>query len=98
MVDQYPYTAHTPASACSCRRGHGDGDSAFAATRARAGDCATASSAASSINILNDRGGGDLARVQFSRVAWDRSLEGKTLADWAAREARADTGERRRCS
>ncbi len=36
-------------------------------------------------NILNDRGGGDLRRVQFSRVNWDKTLEGKTLADWAAR-------------
>jgi dihydroorotase/N-acyl-D-amino-acid deacylase len=34
-------------------------------------------------NILNDRGGGDLARVQFSRVRWKKDLEGKTLKDWA---------------
>ena len=35
--------------------------------------------------LLNDRGGGDLHRVQFARVTWDHSLEGKTLYDWAVR-------------
>jgi dihydroorotase/N-acyl-D-amino-acid deacylase len=44
-------------------------------------------------NILNDRGGGDLARVQFSRVPWDRTLEGKTLKDWATRRNLAPTPE-----
>ena len=33
--------------------------------------------------LLNDRGGGDLRRVQFGQVAWKRELEGKTLFDWA---------------
>ena len=34
-------------------------------------------------NILNDRGGNDLDRVQFAKVAWNKSLEGKTLKYWA---------------
>lgn len=34
-------------------------------------------------NILNDRGGGDIKNVQFSKVAWNEELENKTLADWA---------------
>ena len=34
-------------------------------------------------NILNDRGGGDLRRVQLARVEWMPELEGKTLYDWA---------------
>ncbi|TDQ16490.1 dihydroorotase/N-acyl-D-amino-acid deacylase [Algoriphagus boseongensis] len=34
-------------------------------------------------NILNDRGGSDLRRIQFSRVSWNKELEGKTLHDWA---------------
>ncbi|SVC18959.1 uncharacterized protein METZ01_LOCUS271813 [marine metagenome] len=37
-------------------------------------------------NIRYDRGGNDLRRVQFSRVSWDTSLEGKTLHDWAVRD------------
>ena len=34
-------------------------------------------------NILNDRGGDDLRRVQFAKVNWMPELEGKTLYDWA---------------
>lgn len=34
-------------------------------------------------NILNDRGGNDLNRVQFAKVKWMPELEGKTLKYWA---------------
>jgi N-acyl-D-amino-acid deacylase len=34
-------------------------------------------------NILNDRGGNDLNRVQFAKVRWMPELEGKTLKYWA---------------
>ena len=34
-------------------------------------------------NILNDRGGNDLDRVQFAKVSWDKTLEGNTLKYWA---------------
>jgi N-acyl-D-aspartate/D-glutamate deacylase len=44
-------------------------------------------------NILNDRGGEDLKRIQFSRVEWDNSLEGKTLEDWVIREGMNPTIE-----
>ena len=44
--------------------------------------------------LLNDRGGGDIRRVQFSSVAWDRSLEGKTLYDWAVRRGIEPTPEK----
>lgn len=43
--------------------------------------------------IMNDRGGGDISRVQLSIVAWDKSLQGKTLADWAARRNLTPTPE-----
>lgn len=33
-------------------------------------------------NILYDRGGADLHRVQFAKVDWNKELEGKTLHDW----------------
>ena len=33
-------------------------------------------------NILNDRGGSDLDRVQFAKVNWAPELEGKTLKYW----------------
>jgi dihydroorotase/N-acyl-D-amino-acid deacylase len=44
-------------------------------------------------NIINDRGGADLKRVQFSRVRWERELEGKTLYDWAIAEGLEPTLE-----
>lgn len=46
-------------------------------------------------NIINDRGGNDLRRVQLSRTPWDSTLSGKTLHDWAVRrnmESNAKTG------
>jgi len=43
--------------------------------------------------LMNDRGGGDISRVQFAIVAWDRSLQGKTLADWAVRRGLTPTPE-----
>ena len=44
-------------------------------------------------NILNDRGGEDLNRIQFSSVAWDKTLEGKTLHEWIIREGKEPTLE-----
>jgi dihydroorotase/N-acyl-D-amino-acid deacylase len=85
MADVYPYAAsHTGISVLIPSWALADGDTAFAR---RVGDSALKDSIATGIvyNILNDRGGGDLRRVQFSRVSWDTSLEGKTLADWATR-------------
>lgn len=93
MADQYPYTATStglgvlvPAWA---REG---GDSAFAR---RTRDPALRDSIRAGVvwNILNDRGGGDLRRVQFSRVAWMPELEGRTLHDWATDRGLAPTPE-----
>lgn len=44
--------------------------------------------------LLNDRGGGDVRRVQFANVAWDHSLDGKTLYDWAVRKGIDPTPEK----
>jgi dihydroorotase/N-acyl-D-amino-acid deacylase len=44
--------------------------------------------------LLNDRGGGDVRRVQFANVGWDHSLDGKTLYDWAVRKGIEPTPER----
>jgi dihydroorotase/N-acyl-D-amino-acid deacylase len=86
MIDQYPYTAShsgitilVPAWAME-----GGTDELLR----RVDDPALADSILAGIefNIVNDRGGNDLRRVQFSRVSWDESLEGKTLHDWAVRD------------
>ena len=42
-------------------------------------------------NIVNDRGGNDLSRVQLARVEWMPELEGQTLADWAEMEGLPNT-------
>ena len=83
MIDQYPYTAtHTGISILIPPWALADGDTAF---KRRIADPVLRDSIERGIvfNILNDRGGGDLARVQFSRVRWKTDLEGKTLRDWA---------------
>jgi N-acyl-D-amino-acid deacylase len=43
--------------------------------------------------LLTDRGGGDIARVQFSNVRWQPELNGKSLADWAKQRGLAPTPE-----
>ncbi len=44
--------------------------------------------------VLNDRGGGDLRRVQFAIVSWDDGkLQGKTLHDWAIQRGLPSTPE-----
>jgi dihydroorotase/N-acyl-D-amino-acid deacylase len=91
MIDQYPYTAtYTGITILVPPWALAGGDSAFLA---RMDDPVLADSILAGIehNIVNDRGGNDLARVQLARVEWDTTLEGGTLADWAARAGRAST-------
>jgi dihydroorotase/N-acyl-D-amino-acid deacylase len=93
MIDQYPYTAtHTNLGVLVPSWAMAGGDAEF---RQRLAVPTLKDSITRGIifNILNDRGGGDLARVQFSRVNWDKTLEGKTLKDWAARRNLAPTPE-----
>lgn len=82
MLDQYPYTASRtginiliPAWALE------GGEAAFAS---RIADNVLLDSIRRQIvfNLENDRGGGDLRRIQLSNVSWDPSLNGKTLFDW----------------
>ena len=93
MLDQYPYTAtYTGIGVLVPAWAMAGGDTAFARRLANA---ALRDSVVRGIvfNILHDRGGGDLGRVQLARVEWDRSLEGQTLADWARRRHLAPTPE-----
>jgi N-acyl-D-amino-acid deacylase len=92
MMDQYPYTAtYTGISVLAPASAMAGGDSAFFR---RLGDGDQRRVIVDSIvfNLLNDRGGGDMRRVQFARVAWMQELEGKTLFDWAV--MRGDTALR----
>lgn len=85
MMDQYPYTASsTGLSVLIPPWALAGGDSAF---RRRLQDPVLNDSIERGVIdlLLNDRGGGDLRRVQFSRVSWDSTLNGKTLHDLVVR-------------
>ena len=93
MIDQYPYTAsYTGIGILIPAWAMAGGD---AALLGRMNDPTLADSILNGIafNIINDRGGNDLRRVQFALVGWDRTLEGKTLHDWALREGLPSTPE-----
>jgi N-acyl-D-amino-acid deacylase len=91
MADQYPYTAtYTGIDILAPPWSLAGGSAAFLR---RVDDPAQRDSVVAGIiwNIVNDRGGNDLRRVQLARVAWDRSLEGRTLHDWAERQGLQST-------
>src|SRR5688572_20561238 len=93
MVDVYPYTAtSTSLSVLIPTWAFDGGDSSF---RRRAAAPATRDSIRKDIiRLINtDRGGGDIARVQFSRVSWQPDLAGKNLADWARQRGLEPTPE-----
>ena len=84
MLDQYPYTASSTALAVLIPAWAQAGGVTELAKRAK--DPVLRDSVLRGIEWLleNDRGGGELKRVQFADVAWKHDLEGKTLADWMA--------------
>jgi N-acyl-D-amino-acid deacylase len=86
MIDQYPYTASYSGITILVPAWAMEGGSD--ALLERMDDAALADSILAGIeyNIINDRGGNDLRRVQLALVPWDRSLEGLTLYDWAVRD------------
>ena len=85
MIDQYPYTATSTGIGVlippwALAGGRSD-------LRGRLADATLRDSIVRGIVELlrTDRGGGDTRRVQFGRVSWDSTLEGKSLYDWAER-------------
>ena len=93
MADAYPYTATSTGIGVLIPTWAFDGgDTAF--TR-RLADPVLRDSIRKGIifNLLNDRGGGDIARVQFSSLRWQPDLAGKNLADWARQRGLAPTVE-----
>lgn len=90
MMDQYPYTATSTSLRVLIPSWAVAGDAGGVSTQlaARLKDPATRAKIEEEIafNILNDRGGGDLSRIQFSRFAYKPALAGKTMRDWALAE------------
>ncbi|MCB0374357.1 MAG: amidohydrolase family protein [Sinomicrobium sp.] len=87
MIDQYPYTASYTGLSVLIPPWAMEGGQ-YKAFAARCEDPALRDSIKAGIvyNILNDRGGGDLKRIQLAKFSWKPHLEGKTLYDWAAEE------------
>lgn len=93
MIDQYPYTASsTGLSVLIPPWALAGGARAF---RERVNDPALRDSIERGVveYLRTDRGGGDTRRVQFGRVTWDTTLEGRTLFDWAERRGVGPTLE-----
>jgi N-acyl-D-aspartate/D-glutamate deacylase len=93
MMDQYPYTAsHTGLSVLIPSWAMEGTAEDF---RKRATNTATKRQILDGIkfNLLNDRGGGDLRNIQFARVNWDSTLQGKTLYDYVALRGKEPTPE-----
>ncbi|MDN5205243.1 D-aminoacylase [Fulvivirgaceae bacterium BMA10] len=83
MMDQYPYIAsYTGISVLIPAWARAGGQEAF---KERLLDPILRDSIKRGIeyNIINDRGGGDLNRIQLAKVDWQSELEGKKLYDWA---------------
>jgi N-acyl-D-aspartate/D-glutamate deacylase len=81
-MDQYPYAAsYTSISVLIPSWARAGGQEEF---KARVEDPVLRDSIKNGIvfNILNDRGGSDLDRIQFAKVEWAPELEGKTLKYW----------------
>ncbi|MEW2921783.1 D-aminoacylase [Muricauda sp. ANG21] len=92
-MDQYPYAAsYTGISVLIPSWSMAGGQEAF---DERTTDPALRDSIKNGIvfNILNDRGGSDLDRIQFAKVEWQPELEGKTLKYWAEQKGLEPTVE-----
>jgi len=82
QIDQYPYTAsYTGISVLIPTWALAGGRVAY---KERLLDSILQDSIKKDVlfNIVNDRGAGDISRIQFGKVDWMTELEGKNLADW----------------
>lgn len=91
MMDQYPYAASHTGISVLIPSWALEGDKF--AERVLDPKLRDSIKAGIVFNIVNDRGGSDLRRIQFSRVEWDKELEGKTMHDWAILEGMEPTVE-----
>lgn len=93
LLDQYPYAAsHTGLSVLIPAWARAGGQEKFIERLSNPESYAKIKEEII-FNILNDRGGEDLNRIQFARVKWQPELEGKTLKDWIAMDGKKPTIE-----
>ncbi len=94
MIDQYPYTAsYTSLSILIPSWSMAGGRYEAFAKRCENPVLRDSIKKGIIFNIINDRGGNDLKRVQFSKFAWKPEFESKTLYDWAIAEGLEPTPE-----
>jgi N-acyl-D-amino-acid deacylase len=94
MMDQYPYTASSTGLNVLVPPWALEGGSAQ--LKVRLENPVLRDSIVNGVieYLKNDRGGGDIRRVQFASVSWDHALEGKTLYDWAVKRGIDPTPEK----
>lgn len=85
MLDVYPYTATYTGIGVLVPTWAVAGGSTGLARRLRDPVLRDSIRRAIMATLATDRGGGDLRQIQFARVRWDPTLEGKTLFDLATR-------------
>jgi len=93
MIDQYPYTASSTGFGVLMPNWAMEGGTAELRKRLANPELRSAIEKGILDLLQNDRGGGDLKRVQFASVSWDPTLNGKTLYDWAVRRGLPPTPE-----
>ncbi|MDQ8165562.1 MAG: amidohydrolase family protein, partial [Gemmatimonadota bacterium] len=93
MIDQYPYTASSTGFGVLMPNWAMEGGTAELRKRLDNPELRTAIEKGILDLLQDDRGGGDLKRVQFASVSWDPTLNGKTLFDWAVRRGLPPTPE-----
>ena len=94
MIDQYPYTASSTSLDVLVPPWALEGGRAELKKRLENPALKDSITRGVVNYLLNDRGGGDVRRVQFANVAWDHTLDGKTLYDWAKRKGIDPTPEK----
>lgn len=93
MIDQYPYTASSTSFSVLVPPWALEGGTAEFRKRVNNPELRNAIEKGILDLLLNDRGGGDISRVQFANVAWDPTLAGKTLADLVKRGGKEPSPE-----
>ena len=93
MADVYPYTATSTGLAVLIPTWAFDGGDTSFVRRTRDPVLRDSIKKGIVFNINNDRGGGDISRIQFSSFRYKPDLNGKTLADWARQKGLAPTAD-----
>ncbi|MGB4838505.1 MAG: D-aminoacylase [Saprospiraceae bacterium] len=93
QIDQYPYTASYTSLSVLIPSWALEGGREDFTKRVHNSELRDSIKNGIIFNIMNDRGSGDLKRIQFGKVDWYKDLEGKTLEDWCRIKKIAPTPE-----